>query len=335
MSRKPPLGWRGNYVTAPSLIEAQQGKAYSQIIFLGPGRAQILAEDRDFAQWGWSASLSIAPDEHLSFRMKCESVVVFRMEGKGRIVYQRVRGEEGKYISVQEGNKSTAERLLGANARLDALVPKAFRDCEDKFIVFHPNVREGGEVTLLSEDQALEFFSQDSEAYRPVVKRLTEPKGRLTPWESSPGIYASLSNAYLAMPQTHRFYQTRIWTGERKPEGGFVLKGIVAPKPGPAIAIGKLGKDDFIYNQVERGEWILLKPVSAHLFQREFDGTERDLGAATLSSDGLMTLELATIPERLSVEVSYEREDGPGEFVQSFQVGVDGKRGDTETLEML
>lgn len=157
VDRKPPPGWHGSYLIDPSAIEANQSKAYSQIIFLSGGRAQLLAHDREYPGWGWSASLSVAPDKGRTFRVRCEAVVVFHAAKKSLIVYQQTRGEAGKYFLDDADNKATAAKLL-ESTRVNAVVPSALRACEDAYLEFHPKVLEGGEVILEAENDGLRFF---------------------------------------------------------------------------------------------------------------------------------------------------------------------------------
>lgn len=167
-----------------------------------------------------------------------------------------------------------------------------------------------------------------------MIKKLPETAGKLEEWKQpskafnsseGSGIYASPSNAHFPLPQTHRFYLPRAWSAERQDAGGFVLKGSVPARPDVKIAKTAFGTDEFLYNQVERAEWIELTPVAARLYQTEAGKPDRDLGTATLTPDG-MQIELATIPEGLRVEVEYALPDRAQTIVQSLSLGTDGKR---------
>jgi hypothetical protein len=339
-SRKPPAGWHGNYILSPDKIEPLQANAYSQILFLAAGRAQILAFDKAFAGWGWSASLSAAPTQGRSFALRCESLILFRTEGQARIVYRQIRGETGKYLVQDAATKEVAGKILEGSERLKAVVPKPLLTCEDSYLEFHPEVRENGQVVLVTEDNGFQFHSHDSESFRALVKRLPEVAGKLDRWDGAHTafsraegeIYESPSNRYLPLPQTHRFYLPPYWKAQTQ-ASGTLLKGTLPLRPPPSAARTGFGVNEFLYNLIERGEWVVPTANEARLYRTE-NGAERALGLGRLSADGL---EISTdeSPKGLRMEVEYKLgEDTTRVLVQTMTFGEAGERIAEPTVEL-
>lgn len=306
---------------APEIVEREQANAYSQILFIGAGRAQVMAYDRAYPGWGWSAVLTITSEPKQAFSGRCESVIVFSSVGKNRIVYRRVRGGQPQFLSNTEGDRETAERFLKESDRVRNVVPKSWLDCAGDELHLSPVVQPGGRVVLEAEGSSLKYVNQGDEGFRGVVDRLPEPSGQLEPWRTTSrafrgqvaGLYHSLSNRYLPLPQAHRFYRLNEWKSASSRQGEVRMEGKLAARPEPK-ELPNAGMDSFSYNQIERGAWIELTPVRARLFQKE-TASERQVGVGELSADGKsLTLRDAAAVTR--VEIEYEI---PGKNVSVYQ----------------
>lgn len=314
LDRKPPAGWHGTYVLSPAAIETNRATTYTNISFIGPGRAQIEAVDRDYPNWIWSAAVSTVPGVGHAFRLRCEAILIYQTEGKPNLAYSQLRGEAGKYFLENGEGRAIIPKLLEANVHLDSVVPKALRACTEADLEFNPEVLAGGEV-ILAEASGLRFYSQESEAFKTMVKRLPETSGLLNQWK--PGIWASPSNAYLPLAQTHKFYCLRQWKAESRAAGGLLLKAPMPSRPTlPADAT------EFLLNLVERGEWVVPTIKVARLYQK--DGEAEQEREVALPAEGL-EIELDEIPPGMRLEIEYSKGEGDRQtLVQSFSVSLDG-----------
>lgn len=314
LDRNPPAGWHGTYVLAPSAIETNRATTYAKISFIGPGRAQIEAVDRDYPNWIWSAAVSTVPGVGHAFRLRCEAIFIFQTEGRPSLAYSQTRGEAGKYFLENGEGRATIPLLLEANARLDSVVPKALRACTEANLEFNPEVLAGGEVILV-EAGGLRYYSQESEAFKTMVKRLPETSGSLSQWK--PGIWASPSNAYLPLPQTHKFYCLRQWKAGSRATGGLLLTAPMPSRP-------ELPQDaaPFLLNLVERGDWVVPTIKAVRLYQMEAGAEhEREVKVA---ADGL-EIELDEISPGARLEIEYSKgEEDRQTLVQSFSLSPDG-----------
>lgn len=340
-THQPPAAWKGIYLLAPDQIEAKQGKVYSQVFFLGTmythpaladlTGAQIMGVDKNLPNWGWAATADAVPDEGLGFRLRCKSVFIYKTDGKPRIVYHQLRGEAGKYHSEDAAEKETADQIRDTSSPLESVIPKAFRRCEDSYVAFTPTVKAGGDIVLAADD--LRFQSEDVEEYRALVHRLPVVPGELKAFKGIPtgfskagdGIFESPSNSYLPMPHTQRYYRTRTWVPESRSDGSWVLKGTVPARPALKTAKNGYETNEYLYNLLERGEWVEPTPLEARLYSTE-NGVRTDLGRASLSSDGL-ELGLGTLGQAgLQTEVDYAIPGDEAHFiVQTLAVSRDGK----------
>jgi hypothetical protein len=324
LTRRPPAGWKGAYVLSPDKIASLEGKAYSQIHFLGAGRAQVSAFDSEHAEWGWAASLSTAADSGEGFRARCESITVFHVALNSHTLYRRPRLGAEKWLAGDKSSKQAAEKVLEGE-RLSKVVPKAFWECHsDEFVKFRPEVLEGGQVVLVSEDGALRFYPTDSEDFRAVVRALPVAAGKLKPLTlpreakmDGRGIYQSPSNQTLPyLPQTQRFYRLLHWQ-----EVGSDLKGEAAPRP---VARGE--SSDTLYELIERGEWVLPKPVEVRRVVSE-SGAER---VETLSLETLAVSDL----RNSRLEIVYEVEGEPATVLVQTVSARNGAKLLEESVEL-
>ncbi len=329
-THKPPAGWRGVYILAPEEIESRQGLAYSQVLFLGGGQAQVMGYDKALPDWGFTVVADSAPAKDNGFQLKCRAIFLYRTEGKAKIIYHQVQGEAGKYMEVDKATEEAARKIMAGSARIDSVIPKALRHCEDTAVSFHPQVKPGGEVVLATD--GLSFQTHDSEEFRAVVKKLPVLAGELKAWTGIPqgfsrageGMYEAPSNEYLPMPQTKKFYGPRMWSAQTRAEGGLLLKGSVPARPNVKAAKSGFETNEFLYNLIERGEWVEPRLVDAHLYSTA-NGAERELGKPSVSADGL-EISAAELGEGMRMEIDYSI---PGDdahvLVQTLTLSADGK----------